>query len=302
MIQGISTLGISNLVVVFFVVTLFYIVCVAISENGGYRANKTAGLATATALLGVGVVVSLGIYGHALGDITDKIDNVAIVVDAFPSKIADCANKTQVGNLFNHYGIQRTAKIAGTVMQTYEAIVLALLLSFTLIAATLFWMASLEWFSAFWRWRFYWFGMYWVLSLEIVCLIVSLFYDIVADAQMVMKDADGVVGQALTSCTEIWEFLSLFLIDTSPACQTQVRREMCVVHNTLTSFVNDNLNLFYGSSVATAFIPPLLTLMLGLVVFFTWSNDRTKPPPKPVLKSTKRVTFQPNDYDSTVAW
>lgn len=306
MVGGISTLALSEIVVNFTVATVAYLVCILITENGGYRANKFAAMLSSTLILGVVVVTVLGVYGHYLDDVTDKIDRIAVSVAEFPEKIADCMNSTAVENLFNHYGIQKTAGIAGTIMRAFEGLIIGLVVVFTTIPVGLFWMASIPWFNI--RERLFWFGFYWSLALIIVCMVVALFYDVVVDAQHVMRTTGGITGQARAGCSSTWDELVAYSIVDSPTCTATVEREMCVVHNAIRNFTHDRMEGFYASSASTAFLPPLLTIMLGLVVFFTWKSNSRKSSMRnsyemqPMSRTNKKVSFMSDNDDKNSVW
>lgn len=274
MLGSVSLYALVNLAVVLPVVTIFYTACVFIDENGGYSRYWKPVLGTTTGVLAVVTAISLGFYGTVLTDMANKIDSIAISTDNFPNEVKDCTNSTEIANIFQHYGIQATASIAGTALQTFEDAIVTILLLFTAVPTLLFWLSTRTSFSKTRRWRLFWFGFYWILALEIFCFIVMIFYDTVAISQEVMKAAGGVVDQALKDCDELWEALVLFTHDTSPACDAEIKKQMCVVHVHLKNFIDDDLWKLFASSMSVGILLPLLTLALGLGVFFTWIEPK----------------------------
>lgn len=275
MFGGVAVYGIVNLAVVFVVLLLFYLLFILIGENGGYRINRMLVVGSLLAVLTITTIVSVSVYSHALQLVGDKIDDVSTKVDRFPDQIKDCANATEIVDLFNHYGIQTTTKIAGQALKIYEDVVVTLLFAFTIVVATIFLLASSpSVFTPRLRWRVFWFGMFWTLALEIICFIVMLFYDVIANAQLVMKGAGGIVGDALESCDVIWDPVFVYLFTPVTAeCIQEVKTELCKIHHALTDYVGDNLSMFMMSSMSVAFLLPFLCLALGAGVYFTWPKD-----------------------------
>lgn len=274
MFGGVALYALVNLVVVVPVVSILYLACIFIDEHGGYNRYQMPVLGTLTGLLGVVTIVTLGFYGKALTDVADKIDGIAVGTENFPSQVKDCSNSTELTNLFQHYGFQATAQIAGDALRAYEAGIVTILILCTVVPSLFFWLASLERFGMVRRWRMLWFGFYNVLVLEIFCFIAVAFYDLVKNGQAVMKDAGGIVDQALRDCDELWEALVVFSPDLTPQCTADIKKEMCLVHVQLKSFVDDNLFPLFASTMSASFLLPLLTLALGLGVFFTWRQPK----------------------------
>lgn len=275
MFGPISLYGLINLVVVFLVILFFYLVFIIVGENGGYRSNRLLIVGVALGVLAVTTIVVVSVYGHVLQEISDRIDGISTTVDAFPDTIKDCANATNIAETFNHHGIQATTKIAGTTLKIYEDVILTLLLSFTAITTLLFLLSSSpSIFSPRRRWRLFWFGMFWTLALEIICFIVMIFYDLIYNAQLVMKEAGGVVGEALDTCDTYWAAIVIYLEEPiSQSCSDEIKAEMCKVHKALTGYTGSDLSGFKASSMSVAFLLPFLCIVLAGAVYFTWPRE-----------------------------
>ncbi len=275
MFGGVAVYGIVNLAVVFAVLFLFYLLFILIGENGGYRNNRMMVVGSLLAILALATIVSVSIYSHALQLVGDKIDDISTKVDQFPDRIKDCANATEVVDLFNHYGIQTTTKLAGKDLKIYEDVIVTLLFVFTIVVATIFLLAgSPSVFTPRLRWRIFWFGLFWTLALEILCFIVMIVYEVIANAQLVMKGAGGIVGDALESCDTIWDPVAALLFTPVTAeCTTEVKSELCKIHHALTGYVGDDMSMFMMTSMSVSFLLPLLCLALGAGVYFTWPKD-----------------------------
>jgi hypothetical protein len=272
MIGGISFLALINLIAVFFIVITAHLVCIFVVENGGYKQFRFRVITIIAGVLWLTALISVGIYSRMTTDITDKIDGIAITTRDFPDKIEDCADSSAIRNLFDHYGIQHTAELAGDALKTYEATIATLLLVFTLIPTILFGLSWTVTFTEEKRYRLFWYGYSWVVWLEVMCFIICIFHDIVEDAQGIMKGAGGVVGQALDNCTDVWDSILPFMFDTDPKCTSDVKAEINIVCHKLKDFGHADLAPFTASTASTAFLLPLLTLTLGLGVYFTWEQ------------------------------
>jgi hypothetical protein len=275
MLGGISLYGIVNLVVVVAVLVLFYILFILVQENGGYRHNRRPIVGVTTTIVFISTIVSVSIYSHSLQSISDKIDSVSTVVDEFPDKIKDCANASSVADTFNHYGIQATSRIAGKDLKIYEDIIVTLLFVLTILPTVTFLLSSNPFFilSTRTRWRLFWFGMFQTLILGIICFIVMIFYDLLANAQLVMKSAGGIVGEALESCDSYWASLIIFMESpVTQQCADEVKVEMCKVRDSLLGYTGTNLLPFQAVSMTVAYIIPFSLVALASAVYFTWDK------------------------------